>query len=359
MASTRDWFKHDAWFLADDKIRELGHEFGASGPLVAEALLELAKRQRAAGEVEVRWGYLAEHAFVKNRSLARRIVASCERLEFVVVLEQDDAGVRLSIVRWRAIQGAGLQGDGSGNGARRMALHRDPELRAEIRERDGDLCRYCGVEVQWANRRGSHGGTYDHVDPYGGNEIANLVVACRGCNARKRAQTPDEAGMRLLAPRFRSGVNGSKSDLDLESVKLTPEEEVETETAKAVSSSAASRTDQERERASDEDKANCRLFIKLLREHNPKAPIKSESEWLRQMRLLRERDDNSGAEIGRLIRWMFTNTGKDARFWASTIQSPAGLREHFAQVWAKMTMAATDAPNVESSTALLARRGVA
>lgn len=93
------------------------------------------------------------------------------------------------------------------NGNRRQQLHRDPELRDLIRERDGGLCRYCGVEVNWTDRRGSLGGTYDHVDPIGENTPENLVVACRGCNARKSNRLPDEAGMDLLAP-------GSRSDLD-------------------------------------------------------------------------------------------------------------------------------------------------
>lgn len=88
----------------------------------------------------------------------------------------------------------------------RMSLFKDPELRAAIRRRDGDHCRYCGVEVAWHDRRGPRGGTYDHVAPYGGNDAGNLVVACRSCNSRKGGRTLDECGLTLRPA-------GSKSDL--------------------------------------------------------------------------------------------------------------------------------------------------
>lgn len=79
----------------------------------------------------------------------------------------------------------------------RMALFRDRSLRDQIRARDGDRCRYCGRLVRWADKKGDIGGTYDHVLPYGGNAVGNLVVCCRGCNSRKRNRTPEEAGMTL------------------------------------------------------------------------------------------------------------------------------------------------------------------
>lgn len=67
-----------------------------------------------------------------------------------------------------------------------------------VRQRDGDRCRYCGTVVDWADRKGPRGGTYDHIDPNGPTTIENLVVCCRACNAKKGARTPEEAGMRLL-----------------------------------------------------------------------------------------------------------------------------------------------------------------
>jgi 5-methylcytosine-specific restriction endonuclease McrA len=83
---------------------------------------------------------------------------------------------------------------------RRKALQRDRLLCERIIERDRNQCRYCRVRVNWQDRRGQAGGTYDHVDPDGENTLENVVVACRKCNARKRDRTPAEAGMELLAP---------------------------------------------------------------------------------------------------------------------------------------------------------------
>ena len=77
-------------------------------------------------------------------------------------------------------------------------LDRHPELTAMIRKRDRDLCRYCGILVNFADRRGKTGGTYDHIDPFGGNSLANVVVACRRDNGLKRDRTPEQAGMVLL-----------------------------------------------------------------------------------------------------------------------------------------------------------------
>jgi hypothetical protein len=91
--------------------------------------------------------------------------------------------------------------------ARKAALYRDPELLAAVRKRDGDRCRYCGCLVNWKDRRGSSGATYDHVDPDGPNTLDNLVIACRGCNSRKAGRTPANAGLTLLSPK-RMGYSG-------------------------------------------------------------------------------------------------------------------------------------------------------
>lgn len=85
----------------------------------------------------------------------------------------------------------------------RVALMRDTKLVAAIKRRDRDRCRYCGCQVRWGNQRGPMGATYDHIKPIiagGTNTIENVVIACRGCNSRKRHLTLREAGMRLLKP---------------------------------------------------------------------------------------------------------------------------------------------------------------
>jgi hypothetical protein len=75
---------------------------------------------------------------------------------------------------------------------------KDKELRRAVKERDGDRCRYCGITVRWADRKTTAGGVLDHVDPKIASGAANLVVACRGCNSRKKDCTPEAAGMALL-----------------------------------------------------------------------------------------------------------------------------------------------------------------
>lgn len=69
-----------------------------------------------------------------------------------------------------------------------------------VRARDGNTCRYCGKSVNWNDRRGPDGGTYDHIIPDGPTTVDNLVVCCRACHSRKGGRTPQEAGMRLLPP---------------------------------------------------------------------------------------------------------------------------------------------------------------
>lgn len=74
---------------------------------------------------------------------------------------------------------------------------RNSKLKHAVRLRDQDTCRYCGKFCQSADRRSDDGLTYDHVDPELANGMANLVVACRGCNSRKGKRTPAQAGMDL------------------------------------------------------------------------------------------------------------------------------------------------------------------
>jgi HNH endonuclease len=79
----------------------------------------------------------------------------------------------------------------------RKSLERDRDLTTAIKARDADRCRYCGIDVNWRDRRGPTGGTYDHVIPRGPNTLANVVVACRRCNVQKGGRSPEEAGMVL------------------------------------------------------------------------------------------------------------------------------------------------------------------
>lgn len=101
------------------------------------------------------------------------------------------------------------------SGKQRLEVFRNPKLRRDVRTRDCDCCRYCGVPVQWHDRRGLLGGTYDHVNPSGGSDMANVVVACRGCNSRKGRRTPEQAGMALRpVPDLDQKTDTASSDLD-------------------------------------------------------------------------------------------------------------------------------------------------
>jgi hypothetical protein len=98
----------------------------------------------------------------------------------------------------------------------RSAFMRDKGLKQELRDRDKDLCRYCAQKVNWADRKGASGATYDHVNPVGPATLDNLVIACRSCNSRKRNRTPEDAGIALLPPPpgRRASEQESRSDLD-------------------------------------------------------------------------------------------------------------------------------------------------
>lgn len=119
-------------------------------------------------------------------------------------------------VRWKAM--------------RLKRLHRSPELKQAILDRDGEHCRYCGVRVDFKARKGPHAGTYDHVDPDArtgpkndGNDLDNVVVSCAPCNSAKRNRTPNEwhadNGF-LLRPA--PDLAGARSELDPGSTAIDP-----------------------------------------------------------------------------------------------------------------------------------------
>lgn len=71
-----------------------------------------------------------------------------------------------------------------------------PCNRINVYVRDKGRCGYCNNPVS------TYEMTYDHVLPKsrGGKTVyGNLVVACEGCNLRKRNRTPEEAHMPLIA----------------------------------------------------------------------------------------------------------------------------------------------------------------
>lgn len=77
---------------------------------------------------------------------------------------------------------------------------KNPDIVEAVKARDGDRCRYCNRKIDWTDKRGDKGATYDHVIPGLARGVTNLVVACRSCNRKKAQRTPEQAGMTLLAP---------------------------------------------------------------------------------------------------------------------------------------------------------------
>ena len=71
-----------------------------------------------------------------------------------------------------------------------------PLSNRELFRRDDHICLYCGGHFA------EHELTRDHIQPLsrGGRDTwSNVATACRGCNHRKGARCPEEAGMALLA----------------------------------------------------------------------------------------------------------------------------------------------------------------
>jgi len=79
----------------------------------------------------------------------------------------------------------------------------DQALRQAVITRDGDQCRWCGVEVYWPGKMSARKGTLDHLKPGEAGTVDTLVVACTRCNSA-RADDPtgswDQSHELLPAP---------------------------------------------------------------------------------------------------------------------------------------------------------------
>lgn len=71
-----------------------------------------------------------------------------------------------------------------------------------VRLRDGDTCRWCGVVVNWRDRKGARGATYDHLEAKQRDTTPEtVVVACKSCNSsRKDTDTPKGIDQLLPVP---------------------------------------------------------------------------------------------------------------------------------------------------------------
>lgn len=94
-------------------------------------------------------------------------------------------------------------------------------VKAAVRRRDGDRCRYCGITCRTdGDRRSLERLTFDYVDPefvfdrttvldpdQFAAVVAAWVVACGYHNACKGRRTPDDAGMPLLPAHTVRGIH--------------------------------------------------------------------------------------------------------------------------------------------------------
>lgn len=203
------WFRKDDQWPHHPKVRRAGRDgralWDAAGPLcagrnsdgVVEAIvikdacyLAEVDNETAAVKALISSGLWHDEKTLKKCERCKRVAGKLPHggcyfhdwLEYQ--LTKDVAKLPEERLRWR----------------RGKALSRNVELREAIVQRDRSLCRYCGERVDFRDRVGPLGGTYDHVDPDGDNSLDNCVVACRRCNGVKCDRTPAEAGMPLYPP---------------------------------------------------------------------------------------------------------------------------------------------------------------
>jgi hypothetical protein len=187
------WAKLDDALLDHRKLLEAGRAFGRDG------------RAKALGFYAA--GLLYANKHLTDGYLSRAVVEELRFFEKPIKA----ATVMVQVGLWDELEGGFLIHDYRDYNPtaedvkaerdwdkRRKQLYSDHELVRAVRTRDENRCRYCGQLVDWRDRRSHVGGQFDHVIPRGPNSLENVVIACRGCNSRKKNRTPEEAGMRLL-----------------------------------------------------------------------------------------------------------------------------------------------------------------
>lgn len=70
-----------------------------------------------------------------------------------------------------------------------------------VRLRDGDQCRWCGVEVVWMGRKTARSAEFDHLRPgVPDTSVETLVVACRACNRSRGGDVERWDSAHVLRP---------------------------------------------------------------------------------------------------------------------------------------------------------------
>lgn len=184
------------WFKVDDKLHD--HEkVRRLDDLAAVGLWTMAGSWCGDNGTD---GFVPSSVLRRWSSSWKRLAAKLVAVNLWTAADQrGEAGYRF--VNWTSWQPTAAQAKDPTERrrwARAKALSRNRELCEAIVTRDRGRCRYCAVRVNFSDKRGRTGGTYDHVDPDGDNTLDNVVVACRKCNGEKKDRTPAEAGMPLL-----------------------------------------------------------------------------------------------------------------------------------------------------------------
>lgn len=221
----------------------------------------------------------------------------------------------------------------------RARLRGNPvELEVLMLERDGGACLRCGATEDLV---------MDHIKPLrlgGVTELDNVQTLCRGCSSRKRRQTTDYRRPDVTAPvtgyaavtdpgavtgdvsgdpraRDRSGpirTGRRSSDEGEEDVGTTTEQQPTKES--------------ELQRATTDALLIVDTLAKQIRMRDPKAKVNPRSElWLRDARLLIERDNRTRDEILDVLNWLPTHQSGDFA-WSSAILSMGTFRAKFTQL---------------------------
>jgi hypothetical protein len=238
------WFKTDDGFSLHSKARAAGKDGRALWHTAGEGCAREDLDGVVPAHMLAMYGSLAE---VDPKKAARALVKAglwhthdglCEKCEdnreWLRVRREGDGRTLPELVKgdyyfhdWNEYQ---LDKDGKDDpierkrSARRRELNRKEwgkAIVAQVRQRDQDRCRYCGVLTVWSVGRGGDtrsvaSGTIDHVDPFDWvNSVRNCVVACRTCNGQKRDRTPEDwvaDGGRPLRPAPERRTKGAPSE---------------------------------------------------------------------------------------------------------------------------------------------------
>ena len=93
--------------------------------------------------------------------------------------------------------------------AQRKKDLRDPRLYVQVRLRDGDNCRWCGILVHWTGPRTNRSGELDHLNPGEPGTFETMVVSCAQCNHGRGADVEVWDSKRALRPAPEQPVYGS------------------------------------------------------------------------------------------------------------------------------------------------------